>query len=181
MKTVAIIMSRWHSTRLPGKALADLCSKPLLQHVIDRTREAKLVDEVVVATTINSQPIIDYCEANNIPYYVGSEDDILDRVYKAGIKFKADVVVRLWGDCPLISPKQIDKAIELFDGHYVTVGSEFGIVAVTSFREIKDAWLNISNTEHRHWIHKYLSRVLYSVDTQGDLDRIEKYVSQGNN
>ena len=187
MKTVAIITSRWASTRLPGKALVDIGGKPMLQHIVDTARQAK-VDEVVVATSVNSQPIIDYCEENKISCYAGSEDDILDRLYSVAFFIKADIIVRLWGDCPLISARRINKAIQMFQSsltsyNYLTCSDNTGAIAIMPFDLIKDAWINIRDSGHRHWIHTLLSKQgILSVDTQEDLERVrEIYASQGTN
>ena len=115
-RIVAIIQARLDSTRLPGKVLMDIAGKPMLAHVVERTRRAKWLDEVVVATTTEEedQPIVSFCENAQIPFFRGSEYDVLDRYYQAAQYFKAEVVVRITADCPLIDPVVIDDVIEKF-------------------------------------------------------------------
>lgn len=113
MKVVAIIQARMGSTRLPGKVLLKVLDKPLLAYQIERVKKAKLINEIVIATTTNEidQEIVDFCEANFISYYRGSEDDVLARYYEAASHYNADIVVRITSDCPLIDHNIIDLVI----------------------------------------------------------------------
>jgi len=202
MQTIAIITSRWNSTRLPGKALADINGHPLLWHVISRVKKSKSVDQVVVATSKDSQPIIDYCKANDIAYYAGSENDILDRLYQTAKKFKAHTVIRVWGDCPCVDGDTIDNALMTMRLH-CTLGGEcdyfytYGLpegknIAIIPFASFKKAHRKIKNPKDREWLHKYFvdnpdkykvgtlhfpsdaPEVKLSVDTPEDLKYIRK-------
>jgi spore coat polysaccharide biosynthesis protein SpsF len=161
MRSVAIITARWLSTRLPGKMLADINGKPLLQWVVDRCRQSK-VDDVVVATTKDSLPIIQYCMANKIHFYIGDEDDIVSRLYHAAVKYSADVIIRVWGDCPLVNPKAIDLLMEApadnhnFDFYYFTSNDPKGMGAgLLSFGLLEKHYKELAGDD-RHWYHKYL-------------------------
>ncbi|SET07614.1 spore coat polysaccharide biosynthesis protein SpsF [Oceanobacillus limi] len=116
MKIVAIIQARMGSTRLPGKIMKKVLNKPLFEYQIERVKRSKLIDEIVVATTTkkSEQPIINLCEHLSIPYFRGSEDDVLSRYYEAARKYQADVIVRLTSDCPIIDPVIIDKVVNAF-------------------------------------------------------------------
>ena len=115
MKIIAIIQARLGSTRLPGKVLLDLEGKTVLEHVIRRVKSSKLVTDVIVATTINKADlkIVKLCANLGINVYCGSEDDVLDRYYQTARLFKADHIVRITSDCPLIDPLLIDEVITL--------------------------------------------------------------------
>src|SRR5436190_2821698 len=116
MKTVAIIQARMASTRLPGKVLADIEGRPLLQEVIERVARAKTLDLVAIATS-DTQPddrIVEFCKDNRTAYFRGSLDDVLDRFKMAAAYFGADVIVRLTADCPLLDPEVIDKVVKVF-------------------------------------------------------------------
>ena len=110
LKIVASIEARMTSSRLPGKVLMLADGKPLLQHMIERIQKSKLVDEIVVATTVNASdmPIVHLCEQLGIKAFRGSEDDVLQRVLDAQASVNSDVIVELTGDCPLIDPEVID-------------------------------------------------------------------------
>lgn len=114
--TIAIIQARMSSSRLPGKVMANLGGKPMLWHVIDRARKAQTLDQVVVATTVNETDdgVVTLCEAAGIPFFRGSEDDVLARYYEAARYFDAGVVVRLTGDCPLLDWTVIDQVVNTF-------------------------------------------------------------------
>ncbi|HMF14076.1 MAG TPA: NTP transferase domain-containing protein, partial [Gemmataceae bacterium] len=118
MRTVAVVQARMGSSRLPGKALADLAGRPVLWHVVQRVQRARRADEVVVATSTSpaDDPIDYFCTRAGIPVFRGSEIDVLDRVYQAARERPADAVVRITGDCPLIDPAVIDRVLENYAG-----------------------------------------------------------------
>ena len=116
MKIIATIEARMSSSRLPGKVLKPILGRPTLELLIDRLRQAKSLNEVVVATTTNTAD--DAIEAVTreigVSCYRGSEDDVLDRVLKAAQSVNADVIVEITGDCPLIDPYVVDRLVECF-------------------------------------------------------------------
>jgi spore coat polysaccharide biosynthesis protein SpsF len=113
---IAIIQARMASSRLPGKVLQELGHLSVLGWVVRRARRANLIDRVVVATTnhASDDPVADYCLAEGIAMTRGSMHDVLDRYYQSARHFKADVVVRLTGDCPLIDPQMLDSNLGEF-------------------------------------------------------------------
>ena len=112
-KVVSLIQARTGSTRLPRKVLLDLEGKTVLEHVIARTRLSRLTDQLVVATTVNREDlaIVKICADLGISVYCGSEEDPLERYYRAAQLFNASHAVRIKADCPLIDPAIIDLAI----------------------------------------------------------------------
>lgn len=116
MKVVALIQARMASMRLPGKVLMELAGKPMLLHIASRLQYGRLIDKVVVATSINKKDdaIEEFCRMHKIDFYRGSENDISERLYRASMTYQADVAVRVWGDCPLIDPFLIDEGIDNF-------------------------------------------------------------------
>lgn len=114
---VAIIQARMGSSRLPNKVMLEICEKPVLWHVVNRTSNSRRIDKIVVATSeaIGNDLIREYCAENGIECTSGSENDVLDRYYKALEHINIeddDLVVRITADCPLIDPVVIDKVIE---------------------------------------------------------------------
>ena len=115
MKTVAIIQARMTSSRLPGKVLADLDGRPVLAWVVRAAMAVPGVDKVVVATSVNEtdEPIADWCVAEQVACYRGSEIDVLARYHQAAIAENADIILRLTADCPFIDPQVCGQVIAL--------------------------------------------------------------------
>jgi spore coat polysaccharide biosynthesis protein SpsF len=116
MKVVAIIQARMGSTRLPGKVMRTLCGQSVLGQVISRVKACPLVDEVLVATTTQSQDDIIVAESLkfNVKIYCGSEDDVLERYYFAARKVGGDLIVRVTSDCPLFDPLLLEAMLAQF-------------------------------------------------------------------
>lgn len=113
MNLVAIIQARMGSTRLPGKVLMDIGGASMLARVVNRTRRAQLVNQVIVATTTSpiDNLIAQECYKLGVGVFRGNEDDVLDRYYQAALKFNADAIVRITSDCPLIDSHLIDVVV----------------------------------------------------------------------
>jgi len=116
--TIAIIQARMGSSRLPGKVLLDIAGKPMLRRVVERTRLAKTIDQVVVATTSepSDDPVVELCAALGYSSYRGSLFDVLDRYYQAARQYEANHIVRITADCPLIDPEVVDRTVRAFFG-----------------------------------------------------------------
>lgn len=115
-KVVAIIQARMDSTRLPGKVARLLVGKPLLAHIIARVKKAAEINEIVVATTTRASDdrVAEIARQEGVGLYRGSEYDVLSRYLAAGRQYETELVVRLTGDCPLLDPHTIDRAINSF-------------------------------------------------------------------
>jgi spore coat polysaccharide biosynthesis protein SpsF len=109
-----ITQARMTSTRLPGKILKEIKNKKLLQYHIERLQETKF--DIVIATTTNKEDdfVCEYAIQNNIKYYRGSENNVLERFYKAAIEFNFDTIIRVTSDCPLIDPHLIRNSTEKY-------------------------------------------------------------------
>ena len=166
MSTIAIIQARMGSTRLPGKVLLNLEDKTVLEHVVDRVRSSKQVDDVVVATTISKDDlrIVKLCANLGVSVYCGSEDDVLDRYYQAAKLFKAENIVRITSDCPVIDPKIIDDAITLHIKNDVDYTSntlkvtypDGQDVEVFTFSSLKTAWKDAKLASEREHATPYI-------------------------
>lgn len=116
MKSVAIVQARMSSERLPGKVLKPLAGIPVLAHVIGRLRNAKRIDEVMIATSDggDDDAVADFAAAQDCAVYRGSLTDVLSRFVGAAHAAKADVIVRVTADCPLICPEVIDAMLGIY-------------------------------------------------------------------
>lgn len=163
---VALIQARMGSSRFPGKVLEDLVGHPMLWHVVHRVRQAKRVDQVVVATTDRAvdDPVVRFCDREGILCYRGNEQDVLDRFYQAAKASQADVVVRITADCPLIDPAVIDKVVERFqrgDCDYACNIIRYtypdGLdTEVFSFAALERAWNEAEKPSEREHVTPYL-------------------------
>ena len=117
MKYAAMIQARCGSSRLPGKVLKDLCGKPCLQRMIERVRKSRLLDEVMVVTSMEKKdlPVLKLCAETGVRVFAGSEEDVLDRYYQAARLLKPEYVIRLTADCPCFDWKLLDLALESLD------------------------------------------------------------------
>ncbi len=116
MKVVAIVQARMGSARLPGKVLTDLEGESMLARVVNRLRRARLINEVLIATTDHAgdDAIVKECRSLSVSVSRGDQDDVLDRYFRAMQLAKAEVVVRITSDCPLIDPEITDQTIAAF-------------------------------------------------------------------
>jgi spore coat polysaccharide biosynthesis protein SpsF (cytidylyltransferase family) len=162
--TVVIIQARMGSSRLPGKVLKLIRDQPLLWHVVTRTRLASLVDETVVATTVEEQDnqIAEFCERHGFKYTRGSEEDVLDRYYQAANAYDADTVVRITGDCPLASPEIIDRVVRVYRDSGVEYANNKlrypnGLdVEAMRFETLERAWEEAELPEEREHVTTYI-------------------------
>ena len=113
---VAIIQARMGSTRLPGKVLMEIDSKPLLAYQLDRISKSKKIDKVVIATSVLERDNIieSFCKSYGVDCFRGSENDVLERYYNCAKQHNANTVVRMTADCPLSDPVIIDGVIQKF-------------------------------------------------------------------
>lgn len=123
MHVEAFIQVRMGSTRLPGKVLKKVLEKPLLDFLIERLSQSKEIDDIVILTSQQSADdvIVSFCQERGIPFFRGSEEDVLDRYYQAALQRKPDAVVRITADCPLIDPEIVDQVVQVFKKKYPEV------------------------------------------------------------
>lgn len=117
MKIGAIIQARTSSTRLPGKVVKDLpygSNITVLQQVIRRLKKSKRLNSIIVSTTTEKEDncIIKLAKIENIKWFRGSRDDVLERYYMTAKENYVDIIVRITSDCPCIDPKIVDFVIE---------------------------------------------------------------------
>lgn len=171
MKVVAIIQVHMGSTRLPGKVLKDLADEPMLARVVNRTRRAQTLDEVVVATTVQraDEAIVHLCAERGWPCFRGSEEDVLDRYYRAAVAHQADVVVRITSDCPLIEPEIVDRVVHEFLERQPEVDYACNTLPrrtfprgldteVMRFDVLEQAWREDDNPAWREHVTPYIQR-----------------------
>lgn len=113
MSVNAIIQARCGSTRFPNKVFATIDNKPLIYHVVDRLNYASIIDDVIVATTTNSEDdaLEQWCSENRVKVFRGSEEYVLNRYYEASLCYPSEITVRITADDPFKEPDVIDKVV----------------------------------------------------------------------
>jgi spore coat polysaccharide biosynthesis protein SpsF len=169
-RVVAIIQGRMSSSRLPGKILAEIAGRPMLEHVYVRVRRARRVHQVLFATsdTPEDDVAVAFCRQRNIPFVRGSLYDVLDRYYQAARQSAAQIVVRITADCPLIDPQLIDEVVaELQRSEYDFVCNRLpppwhrtypiGLdVEACTFAALERAWKEADQPHQREHVMPYL-------------------------
>jgi spore coat polysaccharide biosynthesis protein SpsF len=115
MRTGAFVQARLGSTRLPGKVLAQLAGKTVIERIVERLGEVSELDTtiVVVPDTEADAPLRELCEARGIVCFAGSEHDVLDRFQQALRRHPVQRVLRITADCPLVDPGVISALLAL--------------------------------------------------------------------
>ena len=113
-KVVLIIQARMSSTRLPGKSMMLLAGKPLVYRMVERLKNCKKIDEIVIATSdqLEDQVLVELAKELEVSCFQGSLLDVRDRYSKAAEKFKADYIMRIPADNPMPDWHEIDKLVE---------------------------------------------------------------------
>jgi len=163
----AIIQARLGSTRTPGKTMKLIGNKPLLEYSVERTRLARYIDKVIVATTTSDKDhlISEWCKEKGIDSFRGSEDDVLDRYFQTASHFKADIIVRVTSDCPFVDPQIVDLLIlslKVFGADYASNRIKnrswpHGLdIEVFTFNALKTAWKNGKEKREREHVTPYI-------------------------
>lgn len=204
MKTGVIIQARMGSTRLPGKVLKKLKGKTVLEHVVERIKQAKNIDEIIIATTDLKKDSIIEEEANRlgVKVYRGDESDVLSRYYWAATDNSINTIIRVTSDCPLIDPKVLDDIIQYYKTSNCDIVSNAGKsnssrtfprgmdTEVFSYSKLKVAFNTANQSyerehvtpylyENSEAVHFYKNDVDYSeyrltLDTEDDFKLISK-------
>jgi len=196
---IGIVQARMGSSRLPGKSLAPLLGRPMLQVLMERVVPAQRVDRWIIATT--QLPMDDRIEELagrlDIHCFRGSENDCLDRYYQAARQNDAGIVVRLTGDNPLMDASFADWSIEQFfqsnppvDYTESSTSKTFPLglsLEVISFPALEKAWKEDPSPNTREHVSPYIyqhpnqfrlgalrgpynySHMRWTVDTDADL------------
>ncbi len=166
MKYLALIQARCNSARLPGKVLKDLCGKPVLSRMAERVRKSRLLDEVIVITSISKSnlPVLSLCSGTGIRVGIGSEEDVLDRYYQTAKLLRPEYIVRLTADCPCFDAELLDDAITRLnpDTDYCAMisetypdGLDFEII---KFSALEKSWKEAVHSYEREHVTQYILR-----------------------
>ena len=157
-----IIQARTTSSRFPNKVLTKVNGKKLIDYAIDAAISSGI--SFVVAIPEHDTRLMEYLEFRRIPYYCGSELDVLDRFYCCAANYHAETIIRLCADT-LYTNDDISQQLQLYKkrGKFSYGNGVF----ILSFKELEYAWKNAKGS-HREHVSTYLYN---SVDYPSDLER----------
>ena len=170
-KVSIIIQARCGSSRLPNKVMKSLSDKMVLEHVIKRLNRCKNVKNIIIATTTNIEDdeIADFCTENNVLFYRGSENNVLERYYQTALISNSDIILRITSDCPLVDPMIVDEMITDFkrlDIDHYQMDYYNGNQAfpdgfdceIFTFEALKQAFLNATLPEEKEHVSPYIKK-----------------------
>ena len=113
IKTIAIIQARLTSKRFPSKVLKKIGRLTSIQLINERLKLSKCLNDIVfsIPNNIQNKKLETHLIENKIKYYKGSENNVVSRFLNTAKKFKADNIVRVTADCPLVDPKMLDQML----------------------------------------------------------------------
>ena len=184
---IIIIQARTNSKRLPNKIMEEIGSTPIIRLVYNCCVASGLFTIVAVPT---ADKVIPYLKENHIPYYEGSEDDVLARYYHCALTYRAKWIYRVTADCPLLDVSNILLLINTdksnINGCEVN-GIDGQEVEACSFAILEEAHKKAQSKHDREhvfpWIKKQVAFIPYtipytavkmSVDTKEDLKRVRE-------
>ena len=164
--TVAIVQARMSSTRLPGKVLLPLGRRPVIGQVFHQLSFSRTLTRSLLATSVDASddPLAEWARSASVECVRGRLDDVLDRFHRASMSARADVIVRITGDCPLIDPEIVDAAVQKFsDGGLDYLSNSLpptfpdGMdVEVFTARALDLAWKNAGLSSEREHVTPYI-------------------------
>jgi glutamate-1-semialdehyde 2,1-aminomutase len=165
-KVLAIIQARYNSTRFPGKVVKKINNKTILEILIRRLSRSKHITKIIVACSNNrnDKAIVTICRKLGVNYFIGSENDVLNRFYHAAKKYRGINIVRITADCPLIDPNIVDDVISNFFFKNVDYASNVnpptfpdGLdVEVFKFSVLKEAYMNAKKSVEREHVTPFI-------------------------
>jgi spore coat polysaccharide biosynthesis protein SpsF (cytidylyltransferase family) len=110
----AFVVARQTSSRLPGKALADLHGEPVLARIAEKLKNSALVSEIwfVTSTNLEDKPIVDLANSLGLKSHRGDPEDVLARLNSASLETTADYILEVGGDCPLVDSVLIERGVQ---------------------------------------------------------------------
>lgn len=205
MRIGAIIQARMTSRRLPGKVLAEVHGRPMMQYLLERLERCSELDAVVLATSTDpsDDPIESFCAERGVDCFRGSLENVAERFREAAQRHELDVFVRLCADSPLLDPALIDQAVATYRsggadlvtnviGRSVGPGQSVEVISTLVFAE---AVPHMSRADHREHVTSYFydhredfrikairrehdcGDANFAIDTPRDLERFRALVA----
>jgi spore coat polysaccharide biosynthesis protein SpsF len=168
MKIGIISQARMTSTRLPGKVLKKIKDTSLLKYHIERLKFSKMSFYIATTTNVTDDPIVEFCDQEEIPYYRGDENNVLSRYYGCAKENDLDVIVRVTSDCPLIDGTLIKKTWELEKDNFEPFDYISNVIERTFPRGF----------DFEIFSFEYLELAYKNSDSLEDLEHVTPYIHQ---
>ena len=183
-KITVIIEARTGSSRLRNKVVAEIEGKPMIFYVIDRIKQIKSVEQIILATTQekNDKILIEIAKQNSIGIFAGDSMDVLNRDYQCALQNNADPIIRITGDCPLIDPDIVEEMLEFYlKNNYDYISNRInpkypdGLdVEIYSFKTLQMVEQNAKLSSERSLVTTYITKnpkifKIFSYENQEDL------------
>ncbi len=187
-KIIIITQARIGSSRFPGKVLKRLGDSTLLGIHIQRLKNSKKANRIIIAAANEPRAgeIKDIAEEEGVDFIIGSTEDVLDRYYQVATTYNPDYVVRVTSDCPLIDSRLIDEIIEMVELNNLDYGSNTLIelfpdgqdIEVFRYSTLKKAWKKSNLPSEREHVTPFIKK---NCDfNKGDLFKAKNYYSERN-
>ena len=162
-KIICIVQARLNSTRLKNKVIYKFKKKTMIEILLERLTYSKLIDDTIVAIP-KSDKRLENILKDKYKVYLGDDEDVLKRYYLAAKKFKADIIVRITGDCPLVDSQMIDIGLKKY------LNSNFDYISninpptfpdgldyeIFNFKTLKKTYLNAKSKDDKEHVTKYI-------------------------
>ena len=165
VKVLCVVQARLTSSRLPNKVLTELGNSglSLLEHVNSRLHQSRYIEEVAFAIpdTAENDALAEFLDSKGIPYFRGSEDDVLERFYLCAKKYNPELVVRATCDNPCVDWQLTDMLIEnIGDADYsYCYDAPLGTPAeVFTMESLEQAYVNSTGDIDREHVTPYIKR-----------------------
>jgi spore coat polysaccharide biosynthesis protein SpsF len=164
LKLGIVIQARMGSTRLPGKILAPIAGRPLLDHILGRLAGFRKPAHIVIATSDSTRDDVvqNFCEQRNVDCFRGSEADVLARYYECARARGFDDIIRLTGDNPFPDVEELERLVELHISGAHDLSTSFeelpvGVGAVVfGFAGLERSHLYATAAQHREHVDEYI-------------------------
>jgi len=159
-----VIQARMGSSRLPGKVLKQVGDKKLLEHILFRLKKLRHEAVIIVATSLleKDSEIEQFCQANNVKYFRGSESNVLERYYLCAQKNNFDHIVRLTGDNPFIDIEELDNLISLHLDSCADYSRSFAVLPkgvgaeIFTFDALEKSHMHGTLENHKEHVNEYI-------------------------
>lgn len=166
MKTIAIAQARLGSTRLPAKVMLSINGMTMLEIFVRRLQKSQMLDDIIIATTVNPQDdiIVEECKRIGVKYFRGDENNVLSRYYHCAKKNAIDTIVRVTSDCQLMDIDGLDEGIKIHNDNQADYTSNsiektfpHGFdYQITSFTALEKTYNNAKEPEELEHVMPYI-------------------------